>query len=282
MVKEGNVLTAAHVAPGAVGRAGYAEHREARIERLGERADQKRAEGNAALARARQMADVIPFGQPIHVGHHSEQRDRNFREKIHDTFGKGYGAHREADRLEARAEAAAKNHAISSDDQNALTRIHEKIAGLERHQRLAVEGNKVIRAAKGDREKAIAGLKAIGHDEQSAHRATRDHWYKPGQMEGFNTTSGSAEMRRLKERADDLIARAARPASEAKAIGSVKIHEADNRVKFAFPGKPSKAVIGELKSSGFRWAPSEGVWQRNAGSTATYHAERIAKMHAGG
>jgi hypothetical protein len=61
-----------------------------------------------------------------------------------------------------------------------------------------------------------------------------------------------------------------------------RIVEADNRVKLTFPGKPSDAVRSELKSSGFRWAPSEGVWQRNAGSTATYHAERIAKMHAGG
>lgn len=39
---------------------------------------------------ARDMAVQTPFGQPILVGHHSENRDRNFRDRIHNTFGKAF------------------------------------------------------------------------------------------------------------------------------------------------------------------------------------------------
>jgi hypothetical protein len=36
------------------------------------------------------MASIIPFGQPILGGHHSEKRDRNYRDKIHNTYGKAF------------------------------------------------------------------------------------------------------------------------------------------------------------------------------------------------
>jgi len=47
-------------------------------------------------------------------------------------------------------------------------------------------------------------------------------------------------------------------------IGSVKVlhHKERNRVQLAFNGKPEPEVIGRLKKSGFRWSPSNQVWQR--------------------
>ena len=37
------------------------------------------------------MMSVIPMGQPILVGHYSEQRDRNYRERAWNKMGKGVG-----------------------------------------------------------------------------------------------------------------------------------------------------------------------------------------------
>ena len=48
------------------------------------------------------MASAIPFGQPILVGHHSEGRDRRYRDRIHNTFGKAFATMDKADYYEER------------------------------------------------------------------------------------------------------------------------------------------------------------------------------------
>ena len=61
---------------------------------------------------ASDRARMIPFGQPILVGHHSEGRDRNFRKKIHRGFERAYEAGQKADHYERRAAGAESNRAI--------------------------------------------------------------------------------------------------------------------------------------------------------------------------
>ncbi len=75
-------------------------------ERLSERAENKEraAEGKHAAMRA--IADHIPFGQPILVGHHSEKRARRDADRIISLTGQGIELHREAERLARRARNA--------------------------------------------------------------------------------------------------------------------------------------------------------------------------------
>lgn len=54
----------------------YEAKQAARKARFEERAEQASAESASTYNRARDMAQAIPFGQPILVGHHSETRDR--------------------------------------------------------------------------------------------------------------------------------------------------------------------------------------------------------------
>lgn len=42
---------------------------------------------------------------------------------------------------------------------------------------------------------------------------------------------------------------------------SVEISHSENRVKIFYPDKPDLETRQNLKSSGFRWAPSEGCWK---------------------
>ena len=44
-----------------------------------------------------------------------------------------------------------------------------------------------------------------------------------------------------------------------------------------FPSKPAQPVRDELQSYGFRWAPSEGAWQRHASETAWQLARVIVR-----
>lgn len=172
----------------------YQQRLERRYERLLERAEKADSDGNAYYNRARQMGEVIPFGQPILIGHHSEKADRRYRERIHRTYGKGFERFQAAERLRERAAASRKSKAISSDDPAALLKLREKLAALEADQAEMVRLNKCVRditkpkrQTKEEKEaRAIAyaearrqpGVKAINdflnaeRDEKKALQAT--------------------------------------------------------------------------------------------------------------
>lgn len=64
------------------------ERAEARAGRYEARSDRADRESNAAAKRSYDMMSVIPMGQPILVGHYSEQRDRNYRDRAWNLMGK--------------------------------------------------------------------------------------------------------------------------------------------------------------------------------------------------
>jgi len=66
-----------------------ADRAEDRAERFAGYADSAAGKSEDLRSRARAMADRIPPGQPILIGHHSELADRNYRERIHTLEGKG-------------------------------------------------------------------------------------------------------------------------------------------------------------------------------------------------
>jgi hypothetical protein len=51
----------------------------------------------------------------------------------------------------------------------------------------------------------------------------------------------------------------------------------ENRLQIIFEGKPDAAIRDELKSNGFRWAPSQGAWQRQLNNGARYAATRFLR-----
>lgn len=49
----------------------------------------------------------------------------------------------------------------------------------------------------------------------------------------------------------------------------------DARVRIYFDGRPKADVANELKRNGWRWAPSEGAWQRQNTNAARFNAKQI-------
>lgn len=79
---------------------------ENRVESSLHRAEKAENNFEELYKKAKEMASVIPFGQPIMVGHHSEQRDRNYRDRINNTFGKAFNESDKADYYQQKAEIA--------------------------------------------------------------------------------------------------------------------------------------------------------------------------------
>lgn len=249
----------------------FAAKRAARIERLGDRADRLRREGNAAITAGDQALSHIPLGQPILVGHHSETRDRNYRRRATDKISKGVALLDEAKRAERRAQAAAENTAIFSDDPAAQDKLAERITQLEARQARMVAANKCVK--KDDRE----GLADLGFSPKAIDGLfTPDFCGRTG-FPGYMLSNNSANLRRLKERVTTIERQQARETVEYP-LGAARVVEnaEANRFQLFFPGKPADDVRARLKSYGFRWSPSEGAWQRHlgAGNGAKYAAQQ--------
>lgn len=59
----------------------YEERRQKRIDNAKRLAEKNKQKSDALREAGNKMANAIPFGQPILIGHHSEKSDRNYRKK---------------------------------------------------------------------------------------------------------------------------------------------------------------------------------------------------------
>jgi hypothetical protein len=259
-----------------IGRSDYEERREARIERMKERAANRREEAEATRGRAMRTLNIIPAGQPILIGHHSEKRHRRDLERIANQFRRAAEADKEAANLAHRIDAAESNLAISSDDPTALDKLRAKLAGIENNRSKAVAINKAIRKHKGDESAQVAAVMALGATEAQARDLLQPDFCGRVGFPDYKLTNWSAEVRRIKARIASLEARATSEPKPDEKLGDITITEQDNRVMLLFPGKPSDAIRARLKSNGFRWSPTSGAWQRMPSEWAWHVAREIA------
>ena len=82
---------------------------EERADRFDDYRDKRTDEAERATAQARRVADGIPFGQPILVGHHSERHARKDAERIQSGMRKAVQAFDTADYWKRRAVAAIQH-----------------------------------------------------------------------------------------------------------------------------------------------------------------------------
>lgn len=82
-----------------------------RAERLTDRAERAERKAASREASAQRIADGIPLGQPILVGHHSEGRHRRDLARINGNHEKAYELRQKADGLRRAAAAAEANTA---------------------------------------------------------------------------------------------------------------------------------------------------------------------------
>lgn len=251
----------------------YEAKKAAKIERFRERAEKARKESDSLRKRADQMSDVIPLGQPILIGHHSEKADRRYRERIHSTYRKSFESSKYAEELEQRAIAAEKNTSISSDDPEAIEKLKLKVEILEEKQRMMKEVNKLVK--KQDKK----GLAELGFSEARIHLfLTPDRFQGYLGYPGYALTNNGANIRSTKERIERLEKQREQVTTEQELPNGIKIVDnvEENRFQLFFPGKPSEAVRSQLKQFGFRWTPSAGCWQSYRNHNSMYFGKKIA------
>lgn len=162
---------------------------------------------------------------------------------------------------------------ISADDPAAIEKLQKKLDGLERSQLIMKEVNAYYR-----KHGKLDGCALLSPDQIEKLKASMASSWRsdPRPFESYQLTNNNAEIRRVKARIEQLSKQAQQEFSGWEFDGGrVEMNREDNRLQVFFDGKPDADTRAELKSSGFRWAPSVGAWQRQLTDNAIRAADRL-------
>ena len=235
------------------------ERKEARLEKRLDWAESRDAKSAAAFARVHQIADGIPLGQPILVGHHSEKHARADQARIEGGMARGVESMDMAalHRSKAAGIQDQLDRSIYSDDENAVGKIQERIADLEAKREHMKLINRLFK--KGD----AAGLAAIGLDLDKIKTklaAAGPYWGdKPHLPYELQNLGGNIS--RLKERITAIEAAEHRSTLAEASTGGVLI-EGETWVRVTFAEKPERAILDALRAAGFRWGGGHWIGER--------------------
>lgn len=270
----------------------YELRQERRRERLLDAAERAKQSAEGHKQTADRIASVIPFGQPILVGHYSEGPDRRYRARIHGHMGKWIAETRHAEELEQKAASVGKG-GVSSDDPDAVDKLKKQLAGCEALQERMKAANKIIRESLTDEQK-VQNLEALGLTHAHAWQALKPDFCGRVGFPDYALQNNSTNMRRIRQRIEQLEQRSEQTGEPQPITGEgfqVSEDSADNRILIAFPDKPPQTTREMLRRNGWKWSPTRNAWVRmlnGAGrASAQYMAQQLAAVsqesqHTGG
>lgn len=158
--------------------------------------------GDAAHRRVREIADRIPFGQPILVGHHSERGARADQRRIENGMRSACDNWNMADRHEEKAEGLERQlrTSVYSDDVDAVEKLRAKVEQLEARRDRVKRYNASCRKGSPDasilteREREeIVSLQRFAYIRES-----------DGRYPAYVLTNMGAEIRRCRQRLEEI------------------------------------------------------------------------------
>ena len=165
---------------------------------------------------------------------------------------------------------------VSSDDGNAIVKLKENLESREQAQEEMKAVNSYYR-----KNGTLQGCPLLTPEDIAKLEAemARSFRQSPKPYESFLLSNNNAEIHRLRARITELEQRQTAPAPEGWAFngGKVVMNREENRVQIIFDGKPDADVRAALKQNGFRWAPSQGAWQRMLNQNGICAARQVTE-----
>ena len=160
---------------------------------------------------------------------------------------------------------------ISADDDLAVEKLEAKLDGLVQSQETMKAVNAYYR-----KHNTLDGCPDLSEDTINKLKASMSRHWREGSppFPSYQLSNNSAEIRRVKQRIEDLKNRSEYAGWEFDG-GRAEANESENRLQLFFDNKPTDDQRSALKHNGFKWAPSQGAWQRQLTKNAIYSAGRI-------
>lgn len=165
---------------------------------------------------------------------------------------------------------------IKSDDERAIEKLEEKLEDMKKLHEDMKAANKALRLK--DKEAGNDQLREMGYSEESIEELRKPDYLGGVGYPNFQLSNNNANIHRVEERLKRLKAVKERGSSEQeyKTFKVVENTEA-MRYQIIFDGKPDAEIRTLLKSNGFKWAPSQGAWQRQITSNGKWALKKVVE-----
>lgn len=237
------------------------ERLERKLERRAEWAAKAETRSAQRFNAAHKIADGIPFGQPILVGHHSEAHARRDQDRIYTNMSKACELADLAKHHESKAAGLSDQleRAIFSDDSDATEALRARIAENEAKRDQMKKINSLYRKAD------VAGLLALGIDIErlKAKLAEAGSYWGSAPHLPYELTNLGARIRDDKKRLEqierDQVRKAKTEEKMAESDAGVIVEPCNGGYCLVtFADKPERPILDALKAAGFWW--SKGSW----------------------
>lgn len=243
------------------------------IERLYERYESKAA---AYINESNRIGAMCPSVMVTGAGNFPTRKKKKQLDAYDSFYKKDWGFDKIIHKLNL---IGTDREPIKSGDADAIGKLQKKLDDRMHDQDVMKKGNAYWR-----KHKTMVGFDLISEKTQQKldELMAKGEWpYTHQPFAPFELSNNNAEIRRLKKRIEELqAAKESEPADEREVTicgePCTVAENADNmRLQVFFDGKPSAECRTKLKANGFRWAPSQGAWQRQLTNNARYALNRI-------
>lgn len=165
---------------------------------------------------------------------------------------------------------------IRSNDERAVEKLQEKLDQLESKQTFMKAVNAWYRL-----KKTLDGCPMLNMEQIEKFKAAmaRSWRTEPKPFESYELTNNNAEIHRVKDRIEKLIAAKEKGTTETEIaeIEGLKVVENSEamRIQLIFDGKPDEETRTILKQHGFRWSPRFMAWQRELNANGRFAAKQV-------
>lgn len=197
------------------------------------------------------------------------------KEKQNQAWEKNYQFYQETQRiLENMQSIRYGKDIIKSGDEDAIERLEEKLENLKDLQENMKAANKAIRMK--DTQKGDEELRILGYSDMEIAKLRKPDFCGRVGYPDYALQNNNANIHRVEERLKSLKAAKAKGTQESENQFFKVVENTENmRLQLFFEGKPEQDVREVLKRNGFKWAPSQGAWQRQLTTNARYALKNV-------
>ncbi len=238
------------------------ERLERKLERRREWSEKAEKRSDQHYQIGHKMFDAIPFGQPILVGHHSESRDRSYRNRASGHMDKFVEQKNLAEHHDSKADGLEHqlDKAIFSDDGNAIEALEARISENEAKREGWKNINKLYR--KGD----ATGLAALGLDLEALREKLKTAYsWMQQPYPAYELSNLGGRITTDRKRLEYIKQESARHDLAEAAPNGVTLEDCSGgycRVTFA--EKPDRSILDALRGAGFFWCKGHWGGKRDA------------------
>lgn len=165
---------------------------------------------------------------------------------------------------------------IKSSDTDCIERLENKLEALKALQEKMKAANAALR--KKNTEEGDLDLLELGYTEDGIKELRTPDFIGRIGYPAYALQNNNQEIHRVEDRINSLKAIKNKGTIEEENEGYTYREDPKSmRIQFIFDEKPDEKTRDILKSNGFRWAPSQGAWQRQLTRNGQWSADIVKK-----